>query len=91
MAKTVRKAFHSFRFWVLTVVTACLVWFRMQLKPTSTVFKAVDELAKYMGILLVPVANARLATATVIGRHPKPSERNGSRRISLVQKPKKRR
>ena len=86
MAKSVRHAFHSFRFWLLTVTTACLVWLRMQLKHTSPVYKAVDELVKYVGIMLT--LQSRLALSPAHFRHPKPSE-NGARRMSLVRKPKK--
>lgn len=85
MAKSVSKAFHSFRFWMLTIVTACLVWLRMQLKQTSMVFKAVDELVKYIGVTLS--MNHGLTLETAHFKHPKPSA-NGSRRMSLVRKPK---
>lgn len=88
MAKVVRTAFQSFKFWMLTIITACLVWLRMQLKHTSILFKAVDELVKYIGVTLS--MNHGLVLQTAHFKHPKPSA-NGSRRMSLVRKPKHRR
>jgi hypothetical protein len=83
--KSMKKAIHSFKFWLLTVVTACLVWLRMQLKSTSMVFRAVDELVKYIGAVL---SMNHMAFEPAYLQHPKPSV-NGSRRISLVRKPKR--
>jgi len=88
VAKKAKRMFHNLKFWTLAIIAACLVWLRMQLKQTSVVFKAVDDLINYVALLL-PMHHYRLALASNSLKHPKPSEKNGSRRISLVHKPKK--
>jgi len=88
VAKKVKTLFHNFKFWAMTIIAACLVWLRMQLKPTSAVFKAVDDLINYVAFL-VPMNHYRVALAPYVLKHPKPSEKNGPRRFSLVRKPKK--